>query len=531
MVYIFCVIDLRLKTCNFTHNLFLVDRGTRATSCQPPAGGLLCPNGPSKPKPDTVSSTLAFSSAVAGTVQASASHGDRTKRPTSSDGSQAMLPRVKNESLNPVKQYSSMDNLHNAGEKTATSNVSSATVNLSSQLTSQPSSIDSDRGSSTVANTTNSTEISRQLCRSGSEVAVIATNEDIQKLCSDLSSTNIDRDVQSEQCAITKPSSPPPDCVMINSTPSQGSQNNADKFRDSLITTVASKAATSDGGVCISREQRDWRLDSQAYLASHTTEVEDDVMSFDNQRLKDPEVSRSPYLPKSTGFVNVSNYYSPHLLQHGEPHTAINAGSLSTPNKVGNESLLHASSQLCNGYPEKLAGGSSYGLSNTVDHSLLLQDERGEQCIGRFSSEANNSRSDTSIEKGESSIISNILSMDFDPWDDSLTSPQNLAKLLGDNTDNQSGSLKNSWKVQNNNQSRFSFARQEESKIRRFDVQNSYGVGDQLTKSHSLIPDFAERDLYLSRLGIGNGFPASSFEESENLGSGHLVASSNKLSG
>ncbi|WOH15157.1 hypothetical protein DCAR_0934694 [Daucus carota subsp. sativus] len=43
-------------------------------------------------------------------------------------------------------------------------------------------------------------------------------------------------------------------------------------------------------------------------------------------------------------------------------------------------------------------------------------------------------------EMGESSIISNILSMDFDLWDEALPSPQNLVKLPGE-TDKQFGPL------------------------------------------------------------------------------------------
>lgn len=496
----------------------MIVRGTRA-SCQSPDGVLSCPNGPSKPKLDTVSSTLAFSSAVAGTIQASALHGDMTKRPTSSDGSHIMLPTAKNELSNPVKQYKSMDNLCNAGEKTATSNVSPALLSM-----------DSDRGSSTTANTTNSTDINRKSCRSGPEEAITATNEEIQTLCSDLSSVNIDREVQNEHCSIDKPSSPTSDCML---TKSSGSHNNVDKFQDAPSTTVASKAATSDNEVCIPREQCDWKLDSQAHLVSDMTEVEDDITSFDNQRLKDPEVCRSSYLPKSVSFVTASNHTIPHLLQHDEPCTSINAGSQSAAHKIGGDSLLHVSSILCNGYPEKLVSGSSYGLNSTTECSLLLQDERNKQCVGRFSVEAANARSDAAMDKGESSIISNILSMDFDPWDDSLTSPQNLAKLLGENTSEQCIPLKksNSWKVQNNNQSRFSFARQEESKIRKFDVRPSYSVGEQLIKSCSLSQGFPERDFYLNKLGIENGFPTNNFEESENLGGGHFVSSSNKLSG
>ncbi|KAL1802278.1 hypothetical protein ACET3Z_030925 [Daucus carota] len=55
---------------------------------------------------------------------------------------------------------------------------------------------------------------------------------------------------------------------------------------------------------------------------------------------------------------------------------------------------------------------------------------------------------------GESNIISNILSMDFDSWDESLALPQNLVKLPGE-TDKQFGPLcaTNMKIVQNSNQS------------------------------------------------------------------------------
>ncbi|URE48824.1 RNA recognition [Musa troglodytarum] len=64
--------------------------------------------------------------------------------------------------------------------------------------------------------------------------------------------------------------------------------------------------------------------------------------------------------------------------------------------------------------------------------------------------------------KGESSIISDILSLDVDPWDDSSNTVNNFASLLGE-TEKQERSFKllSSWKSNNSNQSRFSFARQE----------------------------------------------------------------------
>lgn len=455
---------------------------------------------------------------------------DVIKRPPTSDGSHSN-PRVQNEPLKSVKHFSSMDNLRSAGEKAATSDDSLAMVNSNGQIC-LPLSRDGDRGSCNTTNTSNSTDISGQLGSSVPEVATIATNEEIQNLCSNLSSINIDKNGSNKYYAVDRPNSSPSGYILENSPQHQASQQpNADSFRDVQITSTDSKSAPSDNEVFIPRGQSDWILDSQAPIVSATMEVEDDISSFDNQRLKDPEVCHSPYLPKSRSFLHVPNHPSISLMKHGEQSPAINVDFVSADSKVGDDSLLNASRISCNGYSDNLVGSRSFGLNSGAEHSLL-QDERNEQCIGRFVSEAVDARSDATFDKGESSIISNILSMDFDPWDDSLTSPQNLAKLLGDKTDHQSVPLKKpSLKVQNSSQSRFSFARQDEPKIQSFNAHPSYGISDQLPKRGSFLQDIAERDLYMDKLSIANGFPSSKLEESDNLSGSHFLASSNKLSG
>ncbi|XP_042427982.1 uncharacterized protein LOC122015292 isoform X1 [Zingiber officinale] len=81
--------------------------------------------------------------------------------------------------------------------------------------------------------------------------------------------------------------------------------------------------------------------------------------------------------------------------------------------------------------------------------------------LGR--SATTNTVKDAFVDKtGESSIISDILSLDFDPWDESVSPANSLAKLLGE-TKKQDGSfsLSSSSRSATNNQSRFSFARQE----------------------------------------------------------------------
>jgi CCR4-NOT transcription complex subunit 4 len=139
--------------------------------------------------------------------------------------------------------------------------------------------------------------------------------------------------------------------------------------------------------------------------------------------------------------------------------------------------------------------------------------------------------SNGALDVGESSIISNILSLDLDAWDNSLTSPQNLAKLLSE-TDKQPSSLKMSsnWKVQNNNnQSRFSFARQEELRSQTLGVDPSLNVFGKLSNNYSSNQDFGEnRNSYSEKLGIGNSFSSSIFEEPENFTFSPSTFSSNR---
>ncbi|KAI5416816.1 hypothetical protein KIW84_041719 [Lathyrus oleraceus] len=168
-------------------------------------------------------------------------------------------------------------------------------------------------------------------------------------------------------------------------------------------------------------------------------------------------------------FTSFTNHNNPHPLQHGEPCTVVNIVSLAANIEVGYESQFRGSKALCNGYSEKLDSTNSYSL---------LHDESNDHHIERLISKTINIGNDAATtDNGKSSIISDILYLEFDAWDD-------LEKLLSDGTENQNGPLKksSSWNVQTN-QSRFSFTRQEESKIQAFDMNPSHGANQQLLSS------------------------------------------------
>ncbi|TQD70267.1 hypothetical protein C1H46_044198 [Malus baccata] len=506
--------------------------GTRGSNCQPPATHIISSNGHPKQKPDTVSCMLPFSSAAVASVQSSTVHNDAGKRSALNEESQAVHAKSKPESLKIVKQRSGVDCENDLSDKHAAPNEGSASVNVDSQLSAPSVSKDNDRGSSMQANISNPTNYNHLTYSSRHEKEnIFSAEEVVQNLFSDIPLMSIDRNAKVEHSSVVRPNSSLSDNSFIKSPRNQ--QYCAEQSREPP--TTGEKAVTPVNGVCVTREQSNWTLDSQAQLVPSTSsEVEEDVLSFDNQRLKDPEVSRSTYLPSLPNTVHAPNHSRSPLL-HNEAYGAVysNADHLFVDNKVRDSSLLSSSSVsiTSNGYPENMVTRSS-GSERPLEHSYPLLNDIPGKHTGRFLDDAANPDFSTAVDKGESSIISNILSMDSLTWDDSLTSPQHLSKFLGE-TDRQSGALKMSspWKVQNNNQSRFSFARQEDAKNQAFDVQSSLNVGGQFSNNQSFHQGFSDnRDLFLDNLGIGNGFPSSTFEESENHASNHSAFSSNKLS-
>ncbi|XP_022752816.1 uncharacterized protein LOC111301441 isoform X2 [Durio zibethinus] len=508
--------------------------GMRALN-QPQSAGLMCSNGPSKPKSDIVSSTLPFSSAITNTNQVCTLHGDAIKKP--SEVNHAMHMKGKPDLLKPLKQNSGLECQTTALQKPTSPDGVSAAKSLSSQLSCPLASNHNNQGANIPSTVTSSTiDHAGQSFISSSEKVRSASfgDEKMQSLCSDMSTLALDRNVLDGHSDVVKPSSSASDHGSSSSPSSQGLQQCYSKhYREPLSSPATGRYVTSPNGVCVSKKQSDWRTDTQTQVVANTSsEVEKDILSFDNQRLKDPEVnSRSSYVPNSPISHHLSNHSRSHSLLHSETFGAVNLNSdtLFVDNKASDSLHLHGSSvfSLSNGYPVKYIS-SSIGSDFTTEGSLLLSNEGKGKQMGRFRCNAEgNDVKDT----GESSIISSILSLDFDTWDESLTSPQTLAKLFGD-TDKEPDSLKlsSSSKAQNNNQSRFSFARQEDSKYYPFDVESSFSAFGQMPQNQPSSQEFAEsRDIYLNKFGISNGFCSGNFEESDNF-TNPSVFSSNNLS-
>ncbi|PSR90001.1 CCR4-NOT transcription complex subunit like, partial [Actinidia chinensis var. chinensis] len=416
---------------------------------------------------------------------------------------------------------------------------------------------DNDRCISLAPNITNSFNLSGRSNGPGLDKDLnISVNGNIQNLCSDMASINIDRHIGAEHSGNAKSNGSPPDNIMAKSPQNKGLQQcYPEHFREPSTSIALGEAVASaaDMGVTreqsdqksssLTREQSDWTSDSQTQLKRDAQvafpEVEEDLRHFEDQRLKDPEVvADASYFPDHSHSYQLSCHSRVHSPQRNAAcgSTSYNREPKILDYKVDNDLLLHSSGvpKIPNGYSENIIT-RLIDSDKTTKHSYLLPTDVKKTHIGRIEAEAANVDQNVAKGLGESSIISNILSMDFDAWDDSLTSPQSLAKLLGEteSTDRQEGSLKlsSSWKVQNSSQSRFSFARQEDSKNQVSDIEPSLSNIEKVCKDCPLSLEFAEnRDCNFDKLGDYNGSSTFTIEESNCFAGSYSHLSSNKLS-
>ncbi|CAN1145617.1 CCR4-NOT transcription complex subunit 4, partial [Linum perenne] len=464
-------------------------------------------NGPSKPKlmADTVANTDGLPAAVPTTVQSSAAVGDM--KATWNEGGQSLNSKAKHDLLRPIKHHGRGDSRPIMFEK--------ASIDDSGANTELPN----DWEIADVSSVKSSKPFSHE------QEGIAIVDEKISSVCPEMSSVRrTDSGAKSEtSMAITRSSS----MLSENSAVKFPSgQKHVDKFGESLVSTTCKPAAN---GVFVSREARDSKMDPLTRaVSSSVCELEEDLLSFDNQRLSDPEVvSRSSYLPSTMNSLRTADD-SWSLPSH---HRDAKADPLFLDSRIGDRPMRNMSCEsiMGNGYPEKLMNSRSAVFDRTVEHQFLLPGQGEGKHYGVLQGESDDN---AALDAGESSIISNILSLDLDGWDESLTS-QNLAKLLGD-TEKQTSSLNmsNSWKGQSNKQSRFSFARQEESRNHAFDVDTSFIGSGQMPRNHPFNHDLLEnRNSYMDTHGLSNGFSTSIIDEPNNFLGGNPAFPLSKPSG
>ncbi|KAI3678437.1 hypothetical protein L6452_37729 [Arctium lappa] len=476
--------------------------GTRASNSQSIAANVASSNGPSKQKVDT-STMLSFSTAMV----SPSSHGNEMLKKHSEESPTAD-GRDKLEHPECAKQVVGSDQRKMVSDIPATTGHLSASTLNGHLYTTSPN--DKNESISMVPNFSRSSEIYRHSSDPASDKDLDVSEEGrIYNLSSDMSSLSVSRSHGLQPC-------------------------DAEKLSEPLAVNKAKKAANPTIDICVTREQSclmpDLRNKVQEVAIS---EAEADLLSFNDQRLRDPEVTQTGYvqnMPQSS-HLNNSMGYSPR-----QRYVSVN-GSLDPP--FVNQNLEKGSlpntfnMPVVNGHTSNLDGDSLFEGSN--GHSYFPATEGSRKQMRIFDNTATaevKGDHNTALDLGENSIISNILSMDFDPWDESLTSPQNLAKLLGD-SDKQQGShrVSGSRKTQNCNQSRFSFAREDDCIDQGSNITPTLSDFGHGRNHQNISRDFVSNtDVYQGQLSDANGFSSFNFEESDRTTSNHTYMSSNKIS-
>nr|XP_017252599.1 PREDICTED: uncharacterized protein LOC108223059 isoform X1 [Daucus carota subsp. sativus] len=459
--------------------------GARASNSQPSPTSMASSNGPSKQKSDTGGISVAFSTAVVSPAKVSLMHNTSGKKLNG----EGWFPLQRNKSV-PVASVGIQD----VDKQQKSSNTSTKIGHFDKLVTSDQISTPSPK----VDGSTSMADITVQSCSINSERnSHLPVESKVKELCSDMLSLNI----------IT-----------------HGPQHVDTKYRELLSTDAAAKDASSSKDPVAARDLSEFKLVSPSQVAeSDTCKVKDDIQSFNIQRRRDPEVTNST----DSSIGRLSDSFRDLHSQEAFRIPSTNFDLNNVDNQPSKFSVPQAYNApvISNGY----AGNQtrSFDLDTSAnDSSYMLQDEL-KLHDGRHGSALVNHDSILADGMGESSIISNILSMDFDSWDESLASPQNLVKLLGE-TDKQLGSLgaSNTKKVQNSNQSRFSFAR-EEHQASNFGP-SSAGV-EQTLRNHSLTNGFKDNGNHYHS-GTANGYSTLSAHQPGDFASTHFHNSPNRFS-
>lgn len=270
-------------------------------------------------------------------------------------------------------------------------------------------------------------------------------------------------------------------------------------FRESSKFSMFERPYFQSNGACIGNGHSFLMSDSERQvLPGSCSEVKEDFLSFDDQRSKGSDsLSQGSSVLSSSYPIRIPDRSYDHALHRKETHTFSDYSmeQSTVHNHVDEASVPFTcvNSALIDGYNERnfqspaeldrsLRPSNSFSNEEIVEHLRRLDDN-----------DIANSGDTSALDVVESSIISNILSMDFDSCNDSLTSSHNLAELLDG-----SGGRHGSWNFRNSDESRFSFAKKGNSVNQEPDLDTSFSSIGQASKKYSSLPDSMEKEEHYS---------------------------------
>lgn len=290
---------------------------------------------------------------------------------------------------------------------------------------------------------------------------------------------------------------------------------------------VASEIASSSDEVSVLKEPPSRISESKGQVPLvRGSEAQEGVQDVNRRTLKIPEVGgQSSHLPYSSDLLHSINSSSGNSWEgdHSFPlSNHLSVDNTTVRADVGDASLLSRSNELLspNGYFESKVSSSS-NMGRTFGHSRHPLNVEPVGYSGSCNDKGSGALKNSTVDMGESSIISNIFSMDSDVWDVSLALPQNLAQLFGEN---EHGSLSGALKVNNSNQSRFSFARQDDFANQVPGLEPSSGSNGYMGNYSTYLSSMANGDLYTEKRQPG--FSSYILEEADIFPGGQSLTSS-----
>ncbi|KAL6516504.1 hypothetical protein OROGR_019809 [Orobanche gracilis] len=465
--------------------------GTRPSSnSQPLPASTLCSNLPPKQEPDMRNGPVAFLKEVSSTSPTSSLQSDIGKKKVRNEESIMSREKTKTGTFNSKEKESETDG------GIAVSDSSVASVHLANLPSSrQPHSPPTTNPQPEISNIVDSSVLSGGPM-SGKNL-IHHRDGNMESVCSSILSMSIHENQQLQNDYV-------------------------EHIREPLVHQTSGKSTnfTDDDRVA------SFRSDSGLGMKSEVTQAgwheREDVLSFDNQRINDPELFISG-MPEFSHALNLSKHSNIHSHEFNNSDGSLGIGfNRQVVDRNGNSMV--PTSNFCSGHPENVL--NNFESNDAQTFSLFPSKER-RSLLWRYEGEASNA----AVNMRESSIVSNILPMDFDPFDESLTSPQNLAKLSSDIDKRQAPfGASGPRKIHNSNQSRFSFAREGEP------ISHVSGSGrtadyyEQTFKQRSFGHDISSNvGLYLERSAPHNDLPVFSCAEPDNLASSQSHLSSYKL--
>lgn len=470
MLSSYCTFLLHLFCLTFM-SLVLI-RGTRPSSSQPLLISTPSPSGTLNQKTDACNGPVAFSNPVPS--QVSSLQNDTGKKNVPDEESTISLEKSKIETFGPVKKELDADG--SIISDTSMTSLHLASVPLSSQLHSPPR-------TKSLLNTSNIFDSSAS---SSGLASMDYIDNNVENVCSDILSLSIEENQHLKN-------------------------DDVEHIREPSICQTSEELKNTTDVVHIASVQSDCGRSDQVTEVD-LPELDDDLLSFHTQRIKDPEIASS----RAPDFLNSGSNYPAFdntngLIGIGFDRQVVDRSS----------NLTVSTSNIPSVYLENI-------FNNGADDSNLFLRKEKMSPVGRYEPEVGSG----AVDIGESSIISNILSMDFDSWDEPVTSSQNLSKFLGE-TNRRQGSfgVPGSWKTQNSGQSRFSFAREEEAVSHLFHPEQS-NDHEHALKQRLFGHNYSiSNRLHLEKSGSIYGLPISCAVEQDYFASNHSHISSNKHSG